>query len=75
MPWSVWERRWTEPARGAIADVFGGLEMPLRSRHVGVPREGIELIAKNAMTGFAPRRNIRPVKEAVELVELLLEAW
>ena len=62
-------------AAGAIADTFGDLGMPLRLRDVGVPREGIELIAEDAMTDFALHRNIRPVKEASELVELLREAW
>ncbi|MCH7621403.1 MAG: iron-containing alcohol dehydrogenase [Chloroflexi bacterium] len=62
-------------AAGAIADTFGDLGMPLRLRDVGVPREGIELIAQDAMTDFALHRNIRPVKEAAELVELLREAW
>ena len=62
-------------AAGAIADLFGDLRMPLRLRDVGVPREGIELIAQDAMTDFALHRNIRPVKESTELVELLREAW
>ncbi len=62
-------------AAGAIADTFGDLGMPLRLRDVGVSWEGIELIAQDAMTDFALHRNIRPVKEASELVELLREAW
>ena len=62
-------------ASGAIADTFADLRMPLRLRDVGVPRDGIELIAEDAMTDFALHRNIRPVKEASELVELLREAW
>jgi len=49
--------------------------MPLRLRDAGVPREGIELIAQDAMTDFARHRNIRPVKEATELMVLLREAW
>ncbi len=62
-------------ASEAIADTFGELGMPLRLRDVGVPQEGIELIAEDAMTDFALHRNIRPVKEASELAELLREAW
>ena len=62
-------------AAEAIAETFSDLGMPLRLRDVGVPREGIELIAEDAMTDFALHRNIRPVKEASELVELLREAW
>ncbi|MFB3120059.1 MAG: iron-containing alcohol dehydrogenase, partial [Stenotrophomonas maltophilia] len=62
-------------AAGAIADTFGDLGMPLRLRDVGVPWDGIEPIAEDAMTDFALHRNIRPVKEASELMELLREAW
>ena len=62
-------------AAGAIADTFSDLRMPLRLRDVGVPREGIELIAQDAMTDFALHRNIRPVEETSELVELLRQVW
>jgi alcohol dehydrogenase class IV len=49
--------------------------MPLRLRDVGVPEEEIRLIAEDSMTDFGLHRNVRPVKEMSELVELLREIW
>jgi hypothetical protein len=49
--------------------------MSLRLRDVGVPEEGIKVIAEDSLTDFGLHRNVRPVKEMDELIGLLREIW
>ena len=54
---------------------FGGIGMPTRLRDVGVPADGIMQIAEDALTDFGLHRNVRAVRDAGELAELLGSAW
>jgi alcohol dehydrogenase len=69
------QREGAERAADAVADTFRSLGMPARLRDVGVPQEGITLIAEDAVADFFLSRNVRPVKAASELVELLQGIW
>ena len=44
-------------------------------REVGVPRDGIRMIAEDAMTDFALYRNIRPVESSNDLEDLMQVIW
>lgn len=58
-----------------INDIFTMMEMPTRLREVGVPRDGIRMIAEDAMTDFALHRNIRPVESSNDLEDLMQVIW
>ena len=58
-----------------INDIFTMMEMPTRLREVGVPRDGIRMIAEGAMTDFALHRNIRPVESSNDLEDLMQVIW
>ena len=68
-----------DQAARAAADVvestYREVGLPLRLRDVGVPKEEIQLIAKDSMTDFGLHRNIRPVSGPSELEGLLQEIW
>jgi hypothetical protein len=49
--------------------------MPSKLREVGVPEDGVKQIAVDSMTDFGITRNVRPVKDAGELDELLKQIW
>jgi alcohol dehydrogenase class IV len=69
------EPRVADAAAHSVAEFFQQLGMPTRLRDVGVPRRGIATIAQDAMTDFGLHRNVRPVKNAAELEDLLQSAW
>jgi alcohol dehydrogenase class IV len=58
-------------AANAVESAYREAGMPLRLKDVGVTQEGIEQIAEDAMTDFGLHRNVRPVEEKEDLVELL----
>ena len=58
-----------------INDIFTMMEMPTRLREVGVPRDGIRMIAEDAMTDFALHGNIRPVESSNDLEDLMQVIW
>lgn len=62
-------------AADAVADTYSQLAMPSRLRDVGVPEDGVRLIAQDSMTDFGMHRNVRPVQEVQELVDLLQNIW
>lgn len=62
-------------AADAVEAFFGRIGMPLRLREVGVPREGIQQIAEDALDDFGLHRNARPINGAGELAELLESVW
>jgi alcohol dehydrogenase class IV len=68
-------REAAEAAIGWVEQTYRDLGMPTKLREVGVPREGIEEIARDSMTDFAITRNIRPVESAGELEDLLASIW
>lgn len=55
--------------------LFAGLDIPRQLREVGVPREQIPDIASHAMGDWFLKGNPRPVREAVELQNILEETW
>ena len=69
------DRQGADAAATAVAETYRQLEMPSRLREVGVPEDGVKQIAVDSMTDFGITRNVRPVKDAVELDELLKQIW
>jgi len=65
----------TNSPAAAVAETYRQLEMPSRLREVGVPEDGVKQIAVDSMTDFGITRNVRPVKDAAELDELLKQIW
>lgn len=59
----------------AVEGIFRKLEIPLRLRDVGVPREALSGIAASAMGDWFLRGNPRPVHSATELQTVLEAAW
>ena len=64
-----------ESAAAAVTGFFEAVGMPVRLRDVGIPAEGIPLIAEDALTDFGLHRNVRPVNGADELEAVLRSAW
>lgn len=58
-------------AADAVESVYRETGMPLKLNDVGVTREGVQQIAEDAMTDFGLHRNVRPVNDKEDLVELL----
>lgn len=54
-----------------IEDFYRKLGMPARLRDAGIPLEGIERIAEDAMGDFYLHQNARKVKSKSELTDLL----
>lgn len=69
------DREAADAAADAVSGFFETVGMPLRLRDVGVPEEGIEDIARDALTDFGLHRNVRPINDATELRDLLRAAW
>ena len=45
--------------------------MPVRLSEVGVSKEGIDIIAADAMTDFGLHRNVRKIQSVEDLAEIL----
>ena len=60
-------------AADAVESTYRETGMPLRLKDVGVTEQGIRQIAEDAMTDFGLHRNVRPVQDKEDLVELLQE--
>jgi alcohol dehydrogenase class IV len=69
----------TSTPLAAISDALRAtasqLGIPQRLRDAGVPREALSTIALNTMTDWWLRDNARPVRSALELQQVLEEAW
>ncbi len=55
----------------AISELFSGLDLPSRLNQVGVPEDGIKIIAQDAMSDFGLHRNVRRVEDVAELEGIL----
>lgn len=62
-------------AADAVTGFFEAVGLPVHLRDVGVPAEGIPIIAEDALTDFGLHRNVRPVPGAAELEAILRAAW
>lgn len=69
------EREAALKATQYVQDFYRSLDMPVRLRDVGVPKEGIPKIAEDCMGDFYLHQNARKVKSAGELLETLNEMW
>lgn len=58
-------------AADAIEALFKGLGLPVRLSEVGVPEDGIDQIAEDAMTDFGLHRNVRKIQNVDELKGIL----
>jgi alcohol dehydrogenase class IV len=69
----------TNAPLAAVADALRATASQLgisqRLRDAGVPREALSKIALNTMTDWWLRDNARPVRNALELQQVLEEAW
>ncbi len=57
-----------------IKELINEVGLPTRLRDVGVPREGLEVIAEACMTDHQIRNNPKPVSQE-ELIGVLKKAW
>ncbi len=64
-----------EAASDAVSGFFEAIGLPGALRDVGVPADGIEAIAEDAMTDFGLHRNVRPINGVEELEAVLRAAW
>lgn len=62
-------------AADEVTGTFLRLGLPARLTEVGVDADGIKKIAQDAMTDYGLHRNVRPVKDASELEEVLNEVY
>ncbi len=58
-------------AADAIEALFKGLGLPVRLSAVGVPEDGIDQIAEDAMTDFGLHRNVRKIQNVDDLKGIL----
>ena len=58
-------------AADAIETFYKDLGMPVRLSEVGVSKEGIDIIAADAMTDFGLHRNVRKIQSVEDLTEIL----
>jgi alcohol dehydrogenase class IV len=65
------DRQAAAAAADAIEVLFKGLGLPVRLSEVGVPDEGVDLIAADAMTDFGLHRNVRKIQNVDELKGIL----
>ena len=65
------DRQAAAAAADAIEALFKGLGLPVRLSEVGVPEDGIDLIAADAMTDFGLHRNVRKIQNVDELKGIL----
>ena len=65
------DRQAAAAAADAIEALFKGLGLPVRLSEVGVPDDGIDLIAADAMTDFGLHRNVRKIQNVGELKGIL----
>ncbi len=49
--------------------------LPARLRDVGVPEEGLSVIAEASMHDFATRHNLKPIESKEQLLGILAQAW
>lgn len=64
-----------DAAAQKVSDFLGSLGIPLRLRDLGIPPEGLETLAQDAMTDFFLYTNPRKVGNVQELIDLLRQAW
>lgn len=62
-------------AADAVTGFFEAVGLPVHLRDVGVPADGIPIIAADALTDFGLHRNVRPVSGTAELEAILRAAW
>ena len=58
-------------AADAIETFYKDLGMPVRLSEVGVSKQGIDIIAADAMTDFGLHRNVRKIQSVEDLTEIL----
>jgi alcohol dehydrogenase class IV len=65
------DRQAAATSADAIEALFKGLGLPVRLSEVGVPDEGVDLIAADAMTDFGLHRNVRKIQGVDDLKKIL----
>ena len=65
------DRQASAAAADAIEELFRGLDLPVRLSQVGVPEDGIDPIAEDAMTDFGLHRNVRKIQNVDDLKGIL----
>ena len=65
------DRQAAATSADAIEALFKGLGLPVRLSEVGVPDEGVDLIAADAMTDFGLHRNVRKIQSVDDLKKIL----
>jgi len=58
-----------------VNELIDKLGIPTRLRDVGVPRNGLQLIAEASMEDPSVQTNLKPIKSREQLVGILEQAW
>lgn len=62
-------------AADAVLDLIKALDLPYRLRDVGIKREHLDVIARDAMHNLLVRNNPRPIESPAQVREILDMAW
>ena len=65
----------TLSAAEAVEDLRNSLELPGRLRDVGVPEEGLELIAAATLKDRSLATNPKPLSDAAPIMQVLRDSW
>ncbi len=58
-----------------LRELINEMRLPTRLRDVGVPREGLQVIAEASMEAPAVQANLKPINSKEQLVSILEQAW
>lgn len=59
----------------AVMDMNRKMGLPLRLRDLGVPRDGLKLLAEDALGDYSVYTNPKPIHSAGQVLEVLEMAW
>jgi len=59
----------------AILEMNRKMGLPLRLRDLGVPRDGLSLLAEDALGDYSVYTNPKPIRSAAQVLEVLEMAW
>ncbi|MBI3001410.1 MAG: iron-containing alcohol dehydrogenase [Deltaproteobacteria bacterium] len=59
----------------AVLELNRKMGLPLRLRELGVPRDGLSLLAEDALGDYSVYTNPKPIRSASQVLEVLEMAW
>jgi len=64
-----------QAAPEAVMEMNRKMGLPLRLRDLGVPRDGLKLVAEDALGDYSVYTNPKPIRSASQVLEVLEMAW